>query len=298
MRKSKFRLDFIGVGAEKAGTTWIADCLREHPEVYIPKVKEIFFFNDYDPHFLSIKNYRYKRGVKWYARQFNGGSYKKSGEISPTYLYSRITAERIKKNFPGVKIIVVLREPVSRAFSQYIHDKRLGVIKDITFNEAVRMYRNYLEKGYYYYHLNNYFKLFDRNNILVMFHQDLLEKPKKSVNKIYKFLKLKDTKFLPKSFNKKKNIAGRARYPLLNYAMMQLDYLLREKRMDFVLKTVDSLGLRKLAIYVRNKNSTRLIKYPKMEKETKEYLKKAYIKDIGKLEKLVQRDLSGWTKAV
>jgi len=294
MRKSKFKLDFIGVGAEKSGTTWIADCLREHPEVNIPKVKEYFFFNDYDPHFLSIKNYRYRRGIKWYARQFNGNRKKATGEISPTYIYSRVTAGRIKKNFPDVKIIVVLREPVSRAFSQYIHDKRLGVIKDITFDEAVRMYRNYLEKGYYFKHLSNYFELFDRNNILVMFHEDLLGKPQKSIKTIYKFLGLKDTKFLPKSVNRKKNPAGRARYPLLNYAMMQLDYLLREKRLNFVLKTVDSLGLRKLAIYVRNKNSTKLIKYPKMEKETKEYLKKAYINDIEKLEKLLKRDLKEW----
>lgn len=294
MGKRNFKLDFVGIGAEKAGTTWIADCLREHPEVNIPEVKEMFFFNDYDPHFLSIKNYRYKRGIKWYARQFNGGSDKKAGEISPTYLYSKVTAKRIRDNFPNTKIIVVLREPISRAFSQYIHDKRLGVIKDIAFNEAVRMYRNYLEKGYYFKHLNNYFELFDKNNILVLLHEDLVEKPKKSVKKIYEFLELKNTKFLPKSINRKKNIAGRAKYPLVNYTMTQLDYLLREKRMEFLLKTIDSLGLRRLAIFVRDRNSTKIVEYPKIGKETTIYLKEIYRPTIEKLEKLLQKDLKTW----
>ena len=133
------------------------------------------------------------------------------------------------------------------------------------------------------------------NGTHIGIHQDLKTKHLDYiVQTIYEFLELKDARFLPKSINRKKNPAGRARYPLLNYVMMQLDYLLREKRLNFVLKTVDSLGFRKLAIYVRNKNSTRLIKYPKMEKETKEYLKKAYINDIEKLEKLLKRDLKEW----
>jgi len=296
MGKRKFELDFVGIGAEKAGTTWIADCLREHPEVHIPKTKEIFFFNDYDPHFLSIKNYRYKRGIKWYARQFNGNGDKKKGEISPTYLYGKVTPERIKKNFPNIKIIVVLRDPVSRAFSQYIHDKRLGVIKDITFDETVRMYSNYLDKGYYFRHLSNYFKVFPRKQVLVLFHDDLLEKPKKSLRIIYKFLGLKDLTFVPKSLKRKKNIAGRAKYPFLNYLMMQLDYMLREKRMNLVLKAIDSTGLRRLAIYVRDKNSTSLNKYPSMKIGTRQYLLEAYKKENEKLEKLLKKDLKSWMR--
>jgi hypothetical protein len=294
MGKRKFELDFVGIGAEKAGTTWIADCLREHPEVHIPKTKEIFFFNDYDPHFLSIKNYRYRRGLKWYARQFNGSINKKVGEVSPTYLYGNVTVKRIKRNFPNTKIIVVLREPVARAFSQYIHDRRLGVIKDITFDEAVRMYRNYLEKGYYYNHLSSYFKYFPQDQILVMFHDDLLEKPKKSVKKMYKFLGLKNVGFIPKSLTRKKNIAGRAKYPFLNYLMMQLDYMLREKRMNFVLKAIDSSGLRRLAIYIRDRNSTSLTKYPKMKVETRKYLMQVYKTENEKLENLLKKNLKNW----
>lgn len=295
MRKGKFKLDFVGIGAEKAGTTWVADCLREHPEVNVPKVKEIFFFNDYDPHFLSIKNYRYSRGLSWYARQFNGGTKgKKVGEVSPTYLYSRVAAERIKKDFPQGKIIVVLREPVARAFSQYIHDKRLGVIKDITFDETVRMYRNYLEKGYYSKYLKNYFEIFGRENVFILFHEDLLGKPKKCVKDLYNFLGIKDIKYIPKNLKKKKNIAGRARYSILNYMMMQLDYYLREKKMDFILKLIDSLGVRRLAIYMRNINSTKLIKYPKIEKETERFLKMVYRLEIEKLEKMLNKDLGKW----
>ena len=219
---------------------------------------------------------------------------KKVGEISPTYLYSRVATERIKKDFLSVKILVVLREPVSRSFSQYIHDKRLGVIKDITFDETVRMYRNYLEKGYYSKYLKNYFKLFGRENILVLFHEDLLNRPKESLKSLYSFLGLKNTKFLSKNLNKKRNIAGRARYSILNYMMMQLDYYLREKKKDFILKLVDSLGIRRLARYIRNINSTKLIRYPKMEKETEKFLKTLYNPEIKKLEKMLSKNLSKW----
>jgi hypothetical protein len=297
MPKSKFNLDFVGVGAEKAGTTWIADCLREHPEVYIPKEKEIFFFNDYDPHFLSIKNYRYNRGLAWYARQFNGKrSGKKIGEISPTYLYSRVTAKRIKKSFPKVKIIVVLREPVKRLHSQYIHDLRLGVIKDVPLDEAVRLYKNYIEKGLYSKHLKNYLDLFGKRHVLVLLHEDLLTDPKKTIRSIYKFLGLKNEKYLPKNLKKKKNKAGKAKFSFINYAMMQADFILREKKLFWLLKLIDSVGLRRLAIFVRNVNSGKLEEYPEMPVATREFLRQEFADDIGKLEKLIGRDLSAWKK--
>lgn len=293
----KFNLDFVGIGAEKAGTTWLADCLREHPQVYIPKIKEIFFFNDYDPHFLSIKNYRYNRGLSWYSRQFNGRRKNKLiGEVSPTYLYSRVTAERIKTSFPNVKIIVILREPIQRLHSQYIHDLRLGVIKDVPLDEAIRLYRNYVEKGLYYKYLEFYIKVFGRKNILVVFHEDLLNDPKTTIKKVYRFVGIKDKSFLPKSLKKKKNKAGKAKFSFINYAMMQTDFILREKKLFWLLKIIDSLGVRRLAIFIRNVNSSKLEEYPSMKAKTRKFLKEEFSGDLERLEKLIGRDLNAWKK--
>lgn len=294
MKTRPFGLRFLGIGAEKAGTTWIADCLREHPEVCLPETKEIFFFNDVDPHFLAIRNYRYERGLSWYKRQFNGCKDKIAGEISPTYLYSKTAAIRIKKDFPDIKLIVVLRNPVKRAFSQYIHDKRLGVIKDISFGEAVRMYTNYVEKGLYYKHIKTYLALFNKTRILILFAEDLKKEPKISLNKIYEFLNLKDAKFAPKRLYKKSNVAGKAKFPVINYFMMQTDYFLRTNKLGSVLKILDSFGIREFAKKIRDINSEKLKKYPKIEKGTEKYLKEAFIEDIEKLEKLLNKRLSEW----
>src|SRR3989344_1753054 len=104
----KFKLDFVGIGAEKAGTTWLADCLGDHPEIYIPRQKELFFFNKYDPHYLTVKNYRYKRGISWYKSQFRQSQPQTlKGEFSPTYIYDNEASFRIKKHFPDAKIIVI-----------------------------------------------------------------------------------------------------------------------------------------------------------------------------------------------
>lgn len=98
---NNFQVDFIGIGAEKAGTSWVAKCLAQHPEVYIPDKKEMFFFNEYDPHYLKYQNRKYHRGLEWYAKQFPELERdKKIGEFTSTYFCCEQAPARIKANFP------------------------------------------------------------------------------------------------------------------------------------------------------------------------------------------------------
>jgi len=72
MSDKKVEIKFLGLGAEKAGTTWVANTLAKHPEVFIPKEKELFFFNDLDPHFLKKINSRYQKwGYGWFNKKFS-----------------------------------------------------------------------------------------------------------------------------------------------------------------------------------------------------------------------------------
>ena len=122
-KKKDLNVDFIGIGAERSGTTWVSNCLNDHPEICFSKQKEIFFFNKLDRHFLKLENLRYKRGINWYKGFFNHcapGAIK--GEFTPTYLFCPYAPRRIKSYFPNVKIVVCLRDPVERAFSQYLHN--------------------------------------------------------------------------------------------------------------------------------------------------------------------------------
>jgi len=290
----KFHLDFVGIGAERSGTTWLTDCLREHPEVYIPEKKEVFFFNQFDPHFLKVKNPKYEWGINWYKKQFNSSSESLIGEFTPTYLYDSFAPKRIKKHFPRVKIICVLRNPVDRVFSQYLHDQRMGVIKNISFEEALEKYDNYIIKGLYSKHLKNYFDLFPRKNILIILLDDIKKNPGAVTKITYQFLDLKNINFIPSIANRKINTASISHYNFINYFMMHTEYWLRENNLGFFLRFLEKYGIRQWAMKLRDLNSESLKKYPKMKKETGDKLIKLYKGDIEKLEKLLKRNLNSW----
>lgn len=297
MQNNKFSLDFIGIGAEKAGTTWIADCLREHPEIYINQQKEIFFFNEFDPHFLKVRNFKYDRGISWYKRQFkNCTNGKLKGEISPTYLYCPKAAKRIKKHFSNVKIIVSVRNPVDRAYSQYLHDVRLGVIKNIKFEKALEKYDNYFEKGYYLKHIKRYLELFPKKNIFIIISEEMKNNPAKTIKKLYTFLKVKDPNYLPRSLYKRSNVAAKPGFSSLNYLMMHTEYFLRENNLDLIIRIFEITQLRKLALTVRDLNKSAFGKYPKMNTKTRKVLIRKFEPEISKLEKLLGRRLSIWKK--
>ena len=293
---SEFKIDFLGIGAEKAASYWIAHCLKEHPEVCFARNKEVFFFNEYDPHLLKVKNLKYQRGISWYARQFpNCDKSQLKGEYSPTYLYGKEAAERIKKHFPDVKIIVCLRDPVKRAFSQYLHDRSIGLIKDISFEEALKRQISYFEKGLYFKHLKNYFSLFPKKNILVILIEDIKKDRKAVLKKIYKHVGAKNTNFQPKSLKTKPNVASQARFYYLNYFLLHVEYVIKRNNLTWILRFLEKTGLRKLAFHVSYFiNRKPLDKYPKMKRKTEESLRNRYLSDINKLEKLINRNLNSW----
>jgi hypothetical protein len=296
--KAEFKIDFLGIGAEKAGTTWLADCLREHPEVFIPKKKEVYFFNRFDPHYLKVKNPKYGWGIGWYKEQFDerNGRGKVKGELSPTYLYCRAAAKRIKKYFPGVKLLVVLRDPVERAFSQYIQDKRFGLVDNLTFGQAVEKYDNYIEKGFYFKHIKNYLEYFPKKNIKVIFLEDIKKKPFETLQEVYRFLALDDKTFRPVSLEKKTNEAKMAKFVLLNKVMISTEYWLREKGFSWVLRPIEKTGIRSAAIFIREMNTQNYRSYPKISREVERRLREAFSEDVGKLEKLLGVDLYLWKK--
>jgi hypothetical protein len=101
--------DFVGIGAQRCGTTWLYEMLKSHPQIRMSTEKELNFFN-----------VNYHRGIEWYQKFFIGTpSHMICGEYSPRYLANKNTPKRIKQTIPGAKLLVSLRNPVEQVFSRY-----------------------------------------------------------------------------------------------------------------------------------------------------------------------------------
>lgn len=279
MTTSNFKIDFIGIGASKAATTWIFDCLAEHPQVCdTKKYKELDFFNNY-----------YEKGVSYYQSFFKScPPGKLKGESTPGYLFNPKVAARIKHCFPKVKLIVCLRNPIERAFSQYNFDKKSDFIcAKNSFEKALKLKPSLIKQGFYYSQLKRYFDLFSKENILVLIYEDIKKDPVRFIQSIYKFLKI-DDKYIPKSISNPSNKRLEFRSVKLQITLYKIYTKLKLNRL------FKKLNLEILARAVKRLNTTIKSKREEMTQETRSYLQKIYQEDIKKLENLIQKDLSFW----
>jgi len=220
--------DFLIIGYLKTGTTSLYDYLIKHPQIIAATRKEIHFFDGY-----------YYRGVDWYKANFCTLFYKKfleikikskiiTGEATPNYVYFPDTENRIKKMLPDVKIIIILRNPIDRAYSDYNYRKKLGRgnLESISFHDAVKEEiakfanpkKNFLDDlmddykgldtrlpfvhlGIYLKTLKNWFEVFNKNQLFVIQTEELEECPQKVVDEVLNFLNLKP--FRSSNFGKK-----------------------------------------------------------------------------------------------
>ncbi len=187
--------DFLIIGAQKAGTTSLYETLRSHRHVFMPPEKELQFFS---------QNKNFKKGWTHYEHAFRNKLLGQvCGEASPHYLCQRVAAERILKHCRNTKLIVILRDPVERAFSHYRMTKRRGrttesfdqaanrlLKKPHACHDAPDMDFDYLLLGEYARMLMWYEYFFTNELIHVMFLDDLRKKQYETILKLLKFLEL------------------------------------------------------------------------------------------------------------
>jgi hypothetical protein len=187
------------VGAQRTATTWLFECLRSHPQVYVPSTKEIGYFND-----LGDSNY--DKGLSWYLGHFREAcDYDAIGELTPEYLLDPKAPGRIYTTLGSIKIIVVVRDPVDRAYSSYGKGVRENDWS-CSFGEFIANELDYcIERGRYYTQLSRYLDTFSNENILVKIYEDMTRNPEQYIHEIYEFLGV-DSNYIPLSLKKKFNI--------------------------------------------------------------------------------------------
>jgi hypothetical protein len=210
--------DFVGVGVQRAGTTWAAHVLAEHPQVWMPK-KEISFFTRH-----------YHKGWPWYEQHFAGRDGRAAGELSVNYFYAprpdgsrrefypwwnpRRTLQfwrelpsprdRLADRYPGLRVFVLLRNPVERAWSHYAYwryrrtrrarilPKRLAPFERMFHDDG----RWIATQGCYADHLARWRERFP--GIGVFFYDDLCEAPLGFARELYRFVGV-DPDFAPRT---------------------------------------------------------------------------------------------------
>lgn len=287
--------NFLIVGVQKAGTTSIYNYLQEHPQIFMSKVKETNFLEKDWENLPPEK--RNKNGivtVEKYAELFRDVKDEKAiGEASPNYLFHyESSAARIKKYVPEAKLIVVLRNPVERAYSDHLMHLR-DAIGYRSLSEQIKhsAHKSFiLRKGFYYLPLKHYFEQFGREQIQVFFYEDLCKNPQDFMQEMYKFLGV-DDEFTPNT-TKKAQVAKVPKNQTINNLLQRKNML--RNTVAKIMKTVVPLKTRqKLRDRLIELNSHAKQEVPLSQEERQELIE-LYREDILKLQDLVERDLSSW----
>ncbi len=208
------KVDFLIIGAQKGGSTWLYNNLRQHPGIYTPTHELHFFSSDVN----------YGKGTDWYHAQMRvSGGKKLVGEKTPEYMTviptsnprtSVQTAKRIYDYNKEIKLLVVLREPVSRLVSAINHMYRTGRIApwvtpyDLVLGEEKDAGNAFsiLENGLYYENLRKYYELFPAERIKVIyFESDIIKRPYETLESVCAFLGVPFDKSFFFEAEKKKN---------------------------------------------------------------------------------------------
>lgn len=180
-------VDFIVIGAMRAGTTLLQDILSQHPQIAMARMKETDFF---------IEEKTYSRGEAWYAGQFDP-DLPIRGEISPNYAKARDfpgVPARIRRHCPDVRLIYLLRDPVVRAVSQYSHSWNMGELSETPEQMAGapdapgHEYLSILDCSSYARQLDAYRQHFDPEQILVLDFESLLAEPQRHLDSILRHI--------------------------------------------------------------------------------------------------------------
>ena len=209
--------DFLVIGQMKCGTSSLYYYLTKHPQVLEAVEKEVNYFN-----------FNYELGTDFYRKNFPTleevskqslllkGKRVITGEATPEYLLHPLCPARVRNVLPKAKLIVIMRDPVERAFSHFKHAQRFGMEKLDSFEKAINVefertkygkmalsegktqysypfhQFSYLERGLYKEQIDRWLKYYSLSDFLFIKLEDLQKNPKKTVNKVFNFLELED----------------------------------------------------------------------------------------------------------
>lgn len=271
--------NFIGIGVQRAGTTWLHTLLASHPEVFMPsRRKEIRFFERY-----------YDRGLGWYESFFcppsQADKFRAIGEISTQYYDCDECPKRIFDTLPDIKMIVMLRHPVNRAYSHYGFSVQRGNYRG-TFANFVATRPSTLEKGYYSRYLKQFLRYFDRSQLLPLIFEDVFTDIFETKLVLANFLDIAADKFPATGAREKVNASSVPTFQSFYSFIVKTGRKLRRHNFQVLVDFIKGLGVDR----VLSKGTS----LPPLDEDMKRRLSLLYQREFDELEECLQIDLTSW----
>jgi len=272
------RPTFIFIGADRCGSKSLHNIFRQHPDCYVPPIADPLFFDE-----------NYERGLAWYFALFAAAppTARAIGEFSHNYIHSAEAARRIATDLPDIKLLATLRHPIERTFSSYTSALTSGVIRT-SFEQALNEVPMLIQWSKYADELDVYFNLFDREQIKVLFFDDLQADPKAYAADAFRFLGLRVVDEI--DYETRISVLDTPRFPFAGHIRKGCANALRR------LGWVNMLGRLKsnpriAGLFCRRYQPS---ERPQVSPETRKRLSEIFAPQIDRLEKTLDRDLSNW----
>ena len=269
--------NFLFIGPDKSGSTWLYEVLDWHPQAFMSRAKELFFFDQY-----------FHLGPEWYFGHFKKATdcHKAIGEISHDYLYSLEAKDRIAALLPDAKLIACPREPVERAFSSYLYMYKQGRVK-AGFEQAIHEVDELIDHGRYAKHLKPYIETFGREAIHAPLFDALKDDPAKFADDVFAFLNIQQTP-LPPELRQPINVASRPRSFTVARLARKVGLKVRQLGRPEIVTEIKSSALLQKALYKEYREDEK----PRLEPSLRESLKGLFREDVLELGELLQLDIA------
>ena len=269
--------NFLFIGPDKTGSSWLFELLRSHPQCFVPICKDVRFFDQH-----------YERGMAWYESFFKEALAGNSavGELSHGYLSYEPAAARIRRDLPEAKLITSLRKPAERTFSQYLYMVRSGQTR-LPFLEALECFPELIDNSRYHKHLRRYFDLFPASQIKVLWFDELGRDPEKYGKECLKFLGVDPD--IPYEWQKRVRPASKPRNYWLSKMVRAGAEMARSMRMENLLGRIKHSRVTR-AFYSPYAPEER----PVLDTDSARHLNDLFAPEIAGLERLLGVRLEHW----
>ncbi len=271
---------FLGIGVPKAGSTWLYALLEGHPQVFMPtKIKDVRYF---DVH--------YDMGLNWYQQFFpdadEAGNYKAIGEYTAAYLYSEDCPQRMAQDLNDPKLLLMLRNPVDRTFSQYNHAARYRNYQG-SFEDFLVDRPKITEGSFYSRYIKRYQAYFGPEQLLILLFDRVFKNVEGTRSTVAEFLGIDPNLFAEDAGKRVVNKSFLPRYRGFYALIAKGAHVIQQRRIYWPVHMAKKLGIKQMLSVEGGKSEP-------MKPATRQQLQAKFSEEISALETILDTDLSSW----